>query len=316
MKRIIALFLSLLMIVSLVPSAVAAGYSDTTIIFSLASNNEHIVYVQTGDEITIDFSVINKTNPGATFTVETIYNDIKIDNNFFEIDISKIESPIGLAYAHFQNDSNRNKWARFNGEHATAPGGLRTYSDGEIVGTFKLTVKATEGQTTLSSTDPWMTDNGNVAFPIIAEDLTVILGNEPVTLYTVKYINEGSEFATSQNAAGTITVGGAPSNGPENHQFMGWENNGTLYQPGASFELTGDTTFTAKWERIIPSYTLSFNTNGGSAVENVKKPEGTVIDLSEYTIILTHLYITLVQATMCFCTCIGGSNWFIGQIRG
>lgn len=211
------------------------------------------------------------------------HNDIKIDNNFFEIDTTKISSPIGLAYAHFQDDTRKNKWARFNGEHSQAPGGLRTYQSGEIVGTFNLKVKATEGQTTISTTDPCLYDNGYVSYHILADNLTVIIGDTPVTLYTIKYINEGSEFATSQNATGTITVGGAPSNGPENHQFMGWENNGTLYQPGASFELTGDTTFTAKWERIVPSYTLSFNTNGGSAVDNVKKPEGTVIDLSEYT---------------------------------
>ena len=284
MKKITALILSILMLVSLAAPVAAYEevYGDTTVIFSLTSEGENTIYAQTGEEITIDFSIINKTSEGTSFDVETAYNDIRFDNNFFEIDTTKISSSV-VANAMIHSDSRGNKLARFNGSHEQEPGGLRTYASGEVVGTFKLTVKATEGQTTIVSKDPWLTDEGNIAYHIECKNLTVIIGDEPVTLYTVKYISEGSADITNQNAAGTITVGGAPSNGPENHQFMGWENNGTLYQPGASFELTGDTTFTAKWERIVPSYTLSFNTNGGSAVDNVKKPEGTVIDLSEYT---------------------------------
>ena len=284
MKKITALILSILMLVSLAAPVAAYEevYGDTTVIFSLTSEGENTIYAQTGEEITIDFSIINKTSEGTSFDVETAYNDIRFDNNFFEIDTTKISSSV-VANAMIHSDSRGNKLARFNGSHEQEPGGLRTYASGEVVGTFKLTVKATEGQTTIVSKDPWLTDEGNIAYHIECKNLTVIIGDEPVTLYTVKYISEGSADITNQNAAGTITVGDAPSNGPANHTFKGWENNGTLYQPGASFELTGDTTFTAKWERIVPSYTLSFNTNGGSAVDNVKKPEGTVIDLSEYT---------------------------------
>ncbi len=285
MKKITALFLSILMLVSLVIPVNAAyevTYGDTTVIFSLTSNDEDTIYAQPGDEITVNFSVLNKTNDGEAFTVETIYNDIKINNSFFEIDNSKISSSV-VAYAHYQKDYEEKKWARFNGEHSQEPGGLRIYASGEVVGTFKLTVKATEGQTTLESIDPWMTDNGNIAYHIDCQNLTVIIGDTPVTLYTVKYISEGSEFATSQNAAGTITIGSAPSNGPENYQFMGWENNGTLYQPGASFELTGDTTFTAKWERIVPKYTLTFDTKGGTTYDALTLGEGSVVNLAEYT---------------------------------
>ncbi|MBR4030289.1 MAG: InlB B-repeat-containing protein [Clostridia bacterium] len=282
MKRIIALFLSLLMLVSLVPSAFAAGFNDTTISFSLTSEGKNTIYVPTGTEITVNFSLVNKTSEGASFTVESIYNDIKIDNNFFEIDESKIESSM-LAYAHFQADSKRNKWARFNGEHATLPGGLRTYTDGEVVGTFKLTVKATSGQSTISTTTPSLYDDGYVSYHITTENLTVIVGEEPPVLHTVNYMSENELVGTSQNAAGTITVGAAPNNGPANHTFKGWMNNGTLYQPGDSFELTDNTTFTAKWERIIPNYTLTFETNGGTAVDAVTSPEGTNVDLTSKT---------------------------------
>lgn len=264
-------------------TAYEVTYGDTTVIYSLTSDGENIIYAQSGDEITVSFSVINKTNPGEAFTVETIYNDIKIDNHFFEINGSKISSPIGLAYAHFQMDSRFNKWARFNGEHSQEPNGLRTYQSGEVVGSFKLIVKATEGQTTLESTDPWMTDEGNTAYHIVAENLTVIIGDEPPVLYTVKYMSQEQEVSSSRSAAGTIIVGPAPNNGPANHIFKGWEHNGTLYQSGDSFELTGDTTFTAKWEQRFVSYTLSFVTNGGSALETVTKQEETVVDLSEYT---------------------------------
>ncbi len=285
MKKITALFLSILMLVSFVTPVVAyeVTYGDTTVIYSLTSEGENTIYVQTGTEITVNFSIINKTNEGDSFTVETVYNDIKIDNNFFGIDDSKISSPIGLAYAHYQKDSRKNKWARFNGEHSQDPGGLRTYASGEVVGTFKLTVKATEGQTTLESTDPWMTDEGNMAYHIDCNNLTVIVDNEPASLYNVKYMSEGEEVASSQSGAGTIIVGAAPANGPSGCRFAGWEFNGTTYQPGASFELIGDTTFVAKWERIIPNYTLTFETNGGTVVEAVTAPEGTDIDLTMKT---------------------------------
>lgn len=282
MKRIIALFLSLLMLVSILPSAFAAGFNDTTISFSLTSEGKNTIYVPAGTEITVNFSLVNKTSEGASFTVESIYNDIKIDNNFFEIDESKIESSI-LAYAHFQADSNRNKWARFNGEHATLPGGLRTYTDGEVVGTFKLKVKATSGQSTISTTTPSLYDDGYVSYHITTENLTVIVGEEPPVLHTVNYMSENELVGTSQHGAGTITVGSAPNNGPDRHIFLGWEYDGTLYQPGDLFDLTDDVTFTAKWELQLVNYSLTFDTNGGSAVGKVTMQEGSVVDLAQYT---------------------------------
>ena len=94
MKRITVLFLSILMLVSFVipVTAYEVTYGDTTVIYSLTSEGENTIYAKTGDEITVNFSVINKTNPGEAYTVETIYNDIKIDNRFFEIDFETVGS--------------------------------------------------------------------------------------------------------------------------------------------------------------------------------------------------------------------------------
>lgn len=281
MKRIISLFLSLLMVVSLAPTALADGFNDTTISFTITSDGKDIIYVPTGTEITVDFSLVNKTNEGASFTVESIWAEILLGTDFFEIDDSKIESDI-TNYAYFDTSRNGTRKAVFNGEHTNYPNWLRPYTSGETVGTFKLTVKATSGQITLTTQSLSLYDDGYVSYNIVTNPLTVIVGDEPSTLYTVKYMSENNEISSSQNAAGTITIGAAPSNGPANHIFKGWEYGGNIYQPGDSFELSGDTTFNAVWERQTSSYTLTFDTKGGSAIESVTAPENTVINLADY----------------------------------
>ena len=139
MKKITALILSILMLVSLAAPVAAYEevYGDTTVIFSLTSEGENTIYAQTGEEITIDFSIINKTSEGTSFDVETAYNDIRFDNNFFEIDTTKISSSV-VANAMIHSDSRGNKLARFNGSHEQEPGGLRTYASGEVVGTLSV----------------------------------------------------------------------------------------------------------------------------------------------------------------------------------
>lgn len=66
------------------------------------------------------------------------------------------------------------------------------------------------------------------------------------------------------------------------HRLVGWSttrNGGALWDVASP--ITEDVTLYAQWE-AIPSYTLSFNSNGGQAIGAVTEVEDTTIDLSQY----------------------------------
>ncbi len=92
--------------------------------------------------------------------------------------------------------------------------------------------------------------------------------------FSVTYNDNGSEGGTVPTDSGsyangaTVTVlGNTGSLTRTGYTFAGWStlaNGGTDY--GATFSISGNTTVYAKW--TINTYTVSFNSNGGSAVSN------------------------------------------------
>ncbi len=48
---------------------------------------------------------------------------------------------------------------------------------------------------------------------------------------------------------------------PEGQVFLGWENNGTLYQPGDKIRITGNMTLTAVWGPQSPTTTITYHGN-------------------------------------------------------
>lgn len=276
MKRIAAIFLSLLMLVSTVPAACAQNVADTKISFDLTADGEHTVTVPTGTVITVTYALNNKT-ADEPFTVTSLTNEIYFDHTFFELVEGSIEK-VFSEYASLQKKSWGEHRIYFNGSHHP----VVSYEDGKVIGRFKLKVLATAGQSTLSSKQTTLF-YGKESYQLASEDLTVFVGQAPPTVYTVTYMHNGSVYKTAQTA-GKILVDTVPSPAPSGYEFLGWENSGTLYKPGDEFEVTEDVTFTAKWEKIIPvvNYTLTFETNGGTAVNSVTKPKDTTMDLASY----------------------------------
>jgi len=64
----------------------------------------------------------------------------------------------------------------------------------------------------------------------------------------------------------------------EGYKFLGWYYEGELLTEG--FVPTGEFTLVAKF-RPLEVYTVSFNTNGGSAVEDIEVVEGDVFTLPD-----------------------------------
>lgn len=64
----------------------------------------------------------------------------------------------------------------------------------------------------------------------------------------------------------------------EGFVFVGWEVDGTIFPAGAKYSITGNVQFVASWTANgSVSYTLHFETNGGSSVSDIVAKPGTVL---------------------------------------
>ena len=77
------------------------------------------------------------------------------------------------------------------------------------------------------------------------------------TSYTVKFYN-GTTLISESVIAGSVTLPAAPEAEGE-AVFLGWsDGNGNTFNAGATVELVGDTTFTAKWMDISDKMTVNY----------------------------------------------------------
>ena len=175
------------------------------------------------------------------------------------------------------------------GSFAAASEGDAADRDGTD-GSFAFTVKLSKG-----------TNTGNVATSTYAETtVTISDGTITATPYTKWTITVKAGNGGTVNGGGIfdgntkITVTATPNIG---YKFVRWKENGASISTSAAytFTVTADRTLTAVFERQSSGgssggdsgsttyYTLTFETNGGSAVAKVTGTYGKTIDLSGYT---------------------------------
>ena len=110
-------------------------------------------------------------------------------------------------------------------------------------------------------------------------------GTLPVTTYTVTYTDgvEGEEVFSDQvydnltSGEETPAFEGTPKR--DGYTFNGWN-------PEVADTVIESIIYTAKWEKNespVTTYTLTFETNGGSTIGSVTRESGTMIDLSSFT---------------------------------
>ena len=103
-------------------------------------------------------------------------------------------------------------------------------------------------------------------------DEKTITANFAVTAYTLAWELNGGEVKTAGTAAGSVNYGAeltAPLVEKTGYAFAGWDPEVATTMPAE------DATYTATW--TINQYTISFNSNGGSAVDPITQNYGTAI---------------------------------------
>ena len=113
-------------------------------------------------------------------------------------------------------------------------------------------------------------------------------------LYTITLNANGGTVGTSTlttNNEGKLSTLPAPTHNNSKYTFKYWTLNGTEVTTNTVF--TDDATIVALWSysgggggggggSVTTKYTLSFDTNGGSAIAKVTKEKGTTVDLGQY----------------------------------
>ncbi len=123
--------------------------------------------------------------------------------------------------------------------------------------------------TTRWSPQPDYNNTNNVSYILIKPVLTFdVDGGDPIDAVAVR---EG----TIVNLADYVPT-------KSGYIFRGWYSDSALTTPIDEIEVNADTTVYAKFELPTEYFTLTFNTNEGSAIDPVELLEGTTINLSSY----------------------------------
>ncbi len=266
---------------STTPIAVYAAEEETNgivLAFDLTSEEEHIVTVPTGTEITV---VLKVKNPEASkkYTVTLMQNEVQFAHTFFEYmgdeNVEKVICTTGKLNTTSENIH------RVYMNHMTR----KSYAPEQIVGSFKLKVTATSGSSVIESVNTYAYDDINTGYDIQKLDLTVVVGDDQSDVYTSNFYNDGSLYKSVTTIDGQmmeIPVGPNPQDG---YVFKGWECGGDLLIPGGEIVVNSNLNFYAVWEKkdVDKLYTLTFESNGGTKIDSISAKENTVIDLSDYT---------------------------------
>lgn len=130
----------------------------------------------------------------------------------------------------------------------------------------------------------WLLDGKSFDFATpITGDITLTAGweesGEPApTIHTVTFDDgTGNTVTVNVQEGETVQEPSAPSR--DGYEFTGWLLDGTPYD--FTMPVTGDITLTAGWEKTeepVTTFTVSFRTNGGTAVEQQTITEGGTVE--------------------------------------
>ena len=109
----------------------------------------------------------------------------------------------------------------------------------------------------------------------VTKDITLKAKWEQVITYKVTFNSDGGSSVATQTIEKGKTATKPANPTRSGYTFIGWQLNGSTYN--FSTPVTANIELTAVWEREKAKYTVTFNSNGGTAVANQTITEGSTV---------------------------------------
>lgn len=264
---------------------VSADETKPTLHFNLTCEGENVVSKETGDIITVTYTVENATENTA-YDIATLANEIYYNHEFFELveDSAKVEEGLNLT-----TKLSVYSW----GEHRVYFNGFeiptKTYGAKQVIGSFQLKIIATEGSSTIYSLK--MLATADATYEITFTDLGVRIGDAPIIpVYELKFeTNGGSAIFSTKKEAGTVIDLSAYQPVKKDYVFVGWYSDAGLTNLIQTIELNEHTTIYAKWrEKVVEE-----DSSSESESESEKPTEGDDFDWKWLLILLAILLVII-----------------------
>ncbi len=294
MKRSFSIFLAILLCFSCT-SGVMAAPSDTTLHFNLTSDDLNEITVPAGTEITVKLSIENST-ADTGFNIQSFSDVLEFDKDFFELDTDSFvfeESIKGVSpIIQLKYGSGDIPYIQVNDRHNPP----KEFLNKQLVASFNMTVKATSG-------------TGYVKHIDMAAKASDGAYGESFTNLKVTVADSGSTGGGSTDGGSTgggstgggstgggstgggstgggSTGGGSTGGGSTGGGSTGGGSTGGGSTGGGSTgggtTGGGSTGGGSTGGGSVTRYTLRFETNGGSSIDNVLKIRNTTVNLSKY----------------------------------
>lgn len=259
MKRFLSAVLVICVLLSSAIPAARAVDTSREYLFALSVDGASQKEVQTGDIITVVFTLYRTDTDGES-AMYAMQNEIRYDSDFFTLVEGSAMLSSGITTAEI---GLRDHYREFYMNFVSLTGG-ESWSEKRLVGSFQLQVTATSGVSKITNEDYLVsTAAGDDGFTAKCQDVTIIVSSE----CTVKFESNGGTAVSSQ----TVTYGEKlerPNNPTrDGYRFLGWYKDIDLQIPW-DFDadtVQGNMTLYAKWRAGQEAGTQSGETdeNGG-----------------------------------------------------
>ena len=154
----------------------------------------------------------------------------------------------------------------------------KTVEEGSTLGTLPTTTKEN------FDFAGWYTNSAKTeeatSSTVVNSNMTIYAKwTNKVNVYTITFVTDSPEGTVTRKVNEGTLFSDFPTPNKSNHEFKGWylddEFTGNSVN---SIEVTSDLTLYANWQYIIPSYTLTFDVDGGSEVTAITVNENMTIN--------------------------------------
>ncbi len=254
MKKLLGILLTFVMLftvtsVAFATTLTASAASADTLNFNVTCDGANEVTKNTGDIITVTFTIENQADTTAGYNISSYANEIYYDHNFFE----EVENSAKIA-------TGVNGYSKFDvyswGEHRAFFNGFQIptvqYAAKQVIGTFQLKILATEGSSTINSVDGTMFAYDVDPYTLTKTGLVVNIGSTQTPQgYEITFnANGGTGTMTAvSGVSGAYTLPACTFTAPTGKQFKGWATSasGDII---TSLDVTANTTLYAIWEDL------------------------------------------------------------------